>query len=102
MDPFLRGVKYQHAIRSIMGVAGAARIGYFGKGRKVQGGTVSGANTAVAMNISLVQNEDLTKLAGRDTYVPRLWQMLDGFKKDDPPTVKKIPCTINLPEKMAS
>ena len=28
--------------------------------------------------------------------------MLDGFKKDDPPTVKKMPCTIDLPEQMAS
>ena len=28
--------------------------------------------------------------------------MLDGFKRDDPPTVKKIPCAIDLPEKMAS
>jgi hypothetical protein len=78
------------------------RIGYFGNGRKVQGGTVSGAITAIAKNITLVQKEDPTKLAGRDHDLPRIAQMLDGFKKDDPPTVKKMPCTIDLPEKMAS
>jgi hypothetical protein len=27
--------------------------------------------------------------------------MLDCFKKDNPPTVKKMPCTINLLDKMA-
>jgi hypothetical protein len=102
VDPYLRGVEYQHAVRAITGFAGAARTGYFGNGRKVQGGTVSGAITAIAKNITLVQKEDPTKLAGRDSFLPRIAQMLDGFKKDDPPTVKKMPCTIDLPEKMAS
>ena len=34
--------------------------------------------------------------------MPQIAQMLDGFKKENPPTVKKIPYTIDLPEKMAS
>ena len=99
MDPHLWGVRYKHAIRSITGFAGAARIGYFGCGRKAQGGTVSGALTAIGKNITLVQSEDPTKLRGKDKYLPRILQRLDGFKNDDPPTVKKIPCTIDLPEK---
>jgi hypothetical protein len=49
-----------------------------------------------------VQSEDPTKLRGKDKYLPRISQMLDGFKKDDPPTIKKMPCTIDLPEKMAA
>jgi hypothetical protein len=101
VDPYLRRVTFQHAVRSLTGFAGAARIGYFGKGRKVQGGTVSGALSAVAKNIALVQKEDPTKLAGQKSYLPRISQMLDGFKKDDPATVKKMPCTIDLPERMA-
>ena len=91
MDPHLRGVKYEHAVRSLTGFAGAARIGYFGRGRKVQGGTVSGALTVVGKDITLVQSEDPTKLRGKDKYLPCISQMLDGFKKDDLPTVKKMP-----------
>ena len=34
--------------------------------------------------------------------MPHIVQMLEGFKNDDPPTVKKMLCTIDLPEKMAS
>jgi hypothetical protein len=97
----LRRVNFEHAVRSLTGFAGAARIGYFGSGRKVQGGTVSGALSAVAKNIALVQREDPTKVAGQKSYLPRISQMLDGFKKDDPATVKKMPCTIDLPECMA-
>ena len=83
-------------------MTGATRIRYFGCGRKVQGGTVSGAFTAIGKNITLVQSEDPTKLRSKDKYLPRILQILDGFKNDNPPTVKKTPCTINLPEKMAS
>jgi hypothetical protein len=101
VDPYLRRVNFEHAVRSLTGFAGAARIGYFGSGRKVQGGTVSGALSAVAKNIALVQREDPTKVAGQKSYLPRISQMLDGFKKDDPATVKKMPCTIDLPECMA-
>ena len=50
----------------------------------------------------MVKTGDPLKLAGRDNYLPRIAQMFDGFKKDDPPMVKKLPYTINLPEKMSS
>ena len=88
VDPYRWGVKYQHAVRSLTGFAGAARIGSFGKGRKVQGGSVPGALTAVAENITLVQMEDSTKIAGQDSNLPRILQMLAGSKKDNPTTVK--------------
>ena len=64
MDPYLWVVEYQHAGRSIMGSTGAARIGYFGNERKVQGGTVSGTITSVAKHITLVEKEDPTTLDG--------------------------------------
>ena len=50
----------------------------------------------------MVHKEDPTKLAGRDNYLPQIAQLLYGFKNDDPPTVKKMPCTIDLPEIMGS
>ena len=98
----MRGVRYEHAVRSLTGFAGVVRIGYFGRGRNVQGGTVSGALTAIGNNLTLVKSKEATKLRGKDKYLSRISQMLDGFKKDNPPTVKKLPCTIDLPEKMVS
>jgi hypothetical protein len=49
-----------------------------------------------------VQKEDPTKLAGLDIYLPHIMQILDGFKKDGPTMVKKMPCIIDFPEKMPS
>jgi hypothetical protein len=84
----LQGIRYQHVVRSLTGFAGASRIGYFGCGRTVQCGTVSGTLTAIGKNITLVQREDPTKLKGKDAYLPRILQLLDGFEKDDPQIVK--------------
>ena len=63
MDPYLCGVKYTNTVRSLTGFSGAVRIGYFGEGRKVQGGTVLSVLMAVAKNTTLVQKEDLLNKA---------------------------------------
>ena len=34
----------------------------------------------------------------QDKLVPRISQMLRGFKKDDPPTMKKLPIEVDIPE----
>ena len=47
-----------------------------------------------------MQREDPAKLAGSKTFLPRIQEMLDGFKKDDPPVTKMPLCTIDLPEEM--
>lgn len=44
-----------------------------------------------------------TKLGGvGDKLVPRLQQMLDGFRKSDPPTVKKLPVEVDVVELLVS
>ena len=61
MDPHLQGVSHQHAVRSLTGFAGVARIRYFDHGRKVQGDTVSDALTAIGKKFTMVQKEEPTK-----------------------------------------
>jgi hypothetical protein len=34
----------------------------------------------------------------QDKLVPRLSQMIEGFHKDDPPTIKKLPIEVDIPE----
>ena len=43
-----------------------------------------------------------TKLHGSDKLIPRLTQILDGWKKEDPPTLKKLPVEVDIPEYIAS
>ena len=35
---------------------------------------------------------------GSDKLLPRLQQMLDGFRKADPPTTKQLPVEVDVPE----
>ena len=100
LDPHLRGATFAQATRALTGFAGATRCGYYGRGKEVRSGTVSSALTAIGKKITLVQREDFAKLAGSKTFLPRIQEMLDGFKKDDPSVTKMPPCTIDLPEEM--
>ena len=42
-----------------------------------------------------------TKLQGSDKLIPKLAQMLDGWKAEDPPTLKKLPVEVDIPEHIA-
>jgi len=41
---------------------------------------------------------DPTKKGGTDKWCPRIEQMLAGFTKEDPPTEKKLPVAVDIPE----
>ena len=41
------------------------------------------------------------KVEGSEHYVPRIQQMLDGFKKEDPATQKKLPVEVDIPDYLA-
>ena len=42
-----------------------------------------------------------TKLEGSEKLLPRLAQMIEGWKRDDPPVVKKLPVEVDVPELLA-
>ena len=51
------------------------------------------------MTIALATGHNPTKMNGaQDKLVPRLAQMFQGWKKEDPPTIKKLPVGIDIPE----
>jgi hypothetical protein len=52
--------------------------------------------------ISLATNTNPTKIAGSEKLLPCLQQMLDGFRKDDPPTTKQLPVEADVPEFLVS
>ena len=42
-----------------------------------------------------------TKVWGSDKFAPRISQMIDGMAKEDPPTMKKLPVEVDVPEYIA-
>ncbi len=46
----------------------------------------------------MATNTNPTKIVGSDKLLPRLQQMLDGFRKADPPTTKQLPVEADVPE----
>jgi hypothetical protein len=99
MDPYLQDVPYEHRVRMLTGFAAAVRSGSYGRGRTVTAATVSTAITAIGQTIALAVGINPTKLPGGDNkLLPRLSQMLDGWRKIDPPTTKKLPIEADIPE----
>ena len=78
MDPYLQDVEYQRRVRLLTSFAGLAREGYWGRGRRIKSGSVSGMITVVGKEISLVHELDPTKVKGTDKFVPRIQEMLEG------------------------
>ncbi len=51
--------------------------------------------------IALATGLNPTKLPGSDKLLPRLAQMIDGWRKANPPTIKKLPVESDIPEFIA-
>jgi hypothetical protein len=60
--------------------------------------TVASALTAVGQTISLAIGHNPIKLSGSEKLLPRLAQTLDGWRKADPATSKKLPVEADVPE----
>ena len=101
LDPYLYGTPYTIRVRALTGFAARVRTGRFGRGRQVQAGTVIGALTSIGQEIALACGENPTKLIGSDKMLPRLQQMYDGWRKEDPPTMKQLPVEADVPEYLA-
>jgi hypothetical protein len=98
VDPFLQGTPYSTRVRCLSGFAARVRRGGFRRGREVKSETVSTALTAVGKEIALACNSNPTKLGGTEKLVPRLSQLLDGWRKTDGPVLKKLPVEADIPE----
>jgi hypothetical protein len=99
LDPLLQKVQYSHQVRALTGFAGRLRTGYYGRGRQITAAAVTSSITAVGTTIALATGSNPTKMIGaQDKLLPRLAQMFEGWRKEDPPTQKKLPVGIDIPE----
>ena len=98
MDPYLQKTSHVHNARLISGFAARVRIGTYGRRKQISTGAVSSAVAAVGTEISLVTGVNPTKQGHSDKLLPRLSQMFDGWRKMDPPTIKKLPVEVDVPE----
>jgi hypothetical protein len=99
LDPLLQNTPYIHQVRALTGFAGRVRTGFYGRGRKIAAASVNSALTAIGTTITLATGKNPTKMRGaQDKLLPSISQMLDGFKKEDPLTIKKLPIEVDIPE----
>jgi hypothetical protein len=98
VNHFLQDTLFSVRVCLLKGFAGRVRTGYYGQGKQVQARSVSSATTAIGQAIALATNSNPTKIVGSDKLLPRLQQMLDGFRKADPPTTKQLPVEVDVPE----
>ena len=102
LDPHLQNITFTTATRALTGFAARVRTGQYGRGRQITAPAVNSALTAVGKTIALANGYNPTKIAGSDKLLPRLAQMLDGWKEEDPPTLKKLPVEADIPEYIAT
>ena len=98
VDPYLQETHYEHRARALSGFAARVRTGAYGRGKQVSVGRVSSAISAIGTTISLATGTNPTKLDNTDHLIPRLSHMFTGWKKEDPPTLKKLPVEADIPE----
>ncbi len=89
---------FQKRIRLLSEFAARVRTGYYGNRKQVKNCTVSSAITAIGQTIALACDSNPTKVVGSKRLLPRLQIMLDGYRKVDPATRKKLPVQSNVPE----
>ena len=94
-------MRYTTKVRVLTGFAARVRHGYYGRGKRVAASTVVGALTAVGQEIALACGDNPTKVVGSDKLLPRLSQIYDGWRKEDPPTNKQLPVEADVPERLA-
>ena len=99
LDPLLQNTPYTLQVRAITGFAGRLRTGFYGRGRQITAPAVNSSITAIGTEIALATGTNPTKMnGGLDKLIPRLAQMFAGWKKEDPPPIKKLPVGVDIPE----
>jgi hypothetical protein len=97
-DPYLQDTPFAWRVRALTGFAARAQQGAYGKGCKVQSHTVSGHVTSIGQMINLACRTNPVKTLGSKKFLTRLQQTLDGWRHEDPPTLKKLPVESDVPE----
>ena len=102
MDPLLQNESYQERICALGGFAARVRTGWYGYGKQIRAGSVSTAISAVGKTCALANGTNPTKQVGSEKLAPKLQQMMDGWRKEDPATTKMLPVEADVPEAIAT
>ncbi len=102
VDPYLQNTPYRTRVRVLTGFAARVRSGGFGCSQQAAVRTVTTALSAIGATISLVFDNNPTKVWGTNHFLPQISQMLDGWKRKDPTTQKKLPIEVDIPNHIAS
>mmetsp|Transcript_12197 Transcript_12197/g.20083 ORF Transcript_12197/g.20083 Transcript_12197/m.20083 type:complete len:482 (+) Transcript_12197:2086-3531(+) len=103
VDPHLSysSTPYSVRARTLTGFAARVRSGFYGRGRKIQADSARSAITAIGQTISLDTGVNPTKEDNGTKILFPLRLMFDGWRKEDPPTEKKLPVEADVPEFLA-
>ena len=96
VEPWLQDATYQQQVKCIAGFASCVSLGRYGQGKQVAICTVSGELSAFCTKTALAYEVNPTKAQNEKILVPRLAQMMEGWKKEDPPTKKILPVVIDV------
>jgi hypothetical protein len=66
--------------------------------KQVENCTVSSMLTAIGQTIAMACNNNPTKIKGSNKLLSCLQVMLDGYQKEDPASIKKLPVQSDVPE----
>lgn len=100
VDPHLSYYSTPYATRArvLTGFAARVRSGFYGRGRQIKAESARGAITAVGQTISLDAGINPTKEEHGTKLMFPVRLVLDGWRKDDGPTEKKLPVEADVPE----
>ncbi len=98
MDSYLQGTPFSKRICLLSSFAARVQTGHFGNSCQVKGCTVSSAILAIGQTIALACDSNPTKVTGSKRLLPCLQIMLDGYRKVNPATQKKLPIQADVPE----
>ena len=98
VDPLLQGVPFGTGSRLLTGFTQWVREGYYGRGTTAHTGTVCTAITAIGQTIAMAYGENSTKTIGSEKFFPWLKQCIDGYRKQDPVSQKKLLVEADVPE----
>jgi len=98
VDPYLQDAPFQKRICLLSGFAARVRTGLYGEGNQVKNCTVNSALTAIGQTVALACDANPKKVVGSERLLPQLQIMLDGYRKVEPPTRKKLPVQADVVE----
>jgi hypothetical protein len=98
VDPYIQDTSFLTQMRVLSGFMAQVCTSFFGQGKQVKHCTVSSALTAIGQTIAFACNDNYTKIDGSEKLLLCLQVILDGYRKEDPATIKKLPVQSDVPE----